>query len=369
MRKILFHLYNLERGGAERVVSTLSEHFALKGYQVVIATEEYGKDEYPISASIERIHAGLTEKQEKSNRLFKYFYRIFNLRKIIKKVSPDIVVAFAHKNNYRALAASAGLSIPVVISVRNNPEEFYSSLADKIQMKLLFGRASGCVFQTNEQKEFFSEELQKKSCVILNPINPKFIGGQLPENREKIVVHSGRLVDFKNQLLLIDAFIEVHEKHPDYQLKLFGGDTGDGTKVKLEKLIEENKAEEYIHIMGQSQHIEKDLTQGMLAAFSSDYEGMPNAMLEALALGLPVVATDCPPGGPRMVIDDQINGLLVPVKDKEALVQAMLYLIENPQTANAMGSKAAKKIAEICSVEAVFKQWETYLETICNFSN
>lgn len=366
MKKILFHLYNLERGGAERVVSTLAERFTGAGYHVVIATEEFGKDEYPISPSIERIHAGLSDKQEKRDRISKYFYRISNLRKVILQTKPDIIVAFAHKNNYRALAATIGLPIPVVISVRNNPTEFYQSIADKILVKLLFGRASGCVFQTEEQKEFFAESLQKKSCVIVNPINPRFMGKTLPADRDNIIVHSGRLVHFKNQLLLVKAFLNVHEQYPDYQLQMFGGDTGDGTKEEIETFIQQNHMEEYVHLMGQSQNLDQELIKGKFAVFSSDYEGMPNAMLEALALGLPVVATDCPPGGPRMVIEDQVNGLLVPVRDENALTHAMLQLIEQPKDADEMGRKAAAKMEKICSVDVVFKQWETYLQAICD---
>lgn len=366
MKKILFHLYNLERGGAERVVSTLAERFAKEGYSVSIATEEFGKDEYPIASSVERIHAGLSEKQEKSNRIFKYIYRILNLRKVIVSNKPDIVVAFARKNNYRALASVIGIKMPVVISIRIDPKISHSSVADRLQMKLLMSKVSGCVFQTEEQKDFFSKKLQKKSCVIVNPINPQFTGKSLPESRENVVVHSGRLVGFKNQLMLIEAFIKVHEKHPDYCLKLFGGDSFDGTKAKLEEYIRVNNADKFVHIMGQCSNIEDELIKGKVAAFSSDYEGMPNAMLEALALGLPVVATDCPPGASRIVIDHGVNGLLVPVKDADAMAEAISYMIENPQIADEMGQKAAKRTEEICGLEVVFKQWEEYLKSLCN---
>ena len=366
MKKILFHLYNLERGGAERVVSTLAERFAKEGYSVLIATEEFGKDEYPLASAVERIHAGLSEKQEKSNSLFRYINRILNLRKVIINHKPDIVVAFARKNNYRALMASLGIKMPVVISVRVDPKVTYSSWKDRLQMKLLTGKIAGCVFQTEEQQVFFSEKIQKKSRVIVNPINPKFTGRQLPDNRENVVVHSGRLVGFKNQLMLMEAFIKVHEKHPGFCLKLFGGDSFDGTREKLEEYIDSNNAGDFIHIMGQSPNIEDELMKGKLAAFSSDYEGMPNAMLEALALGLPVVATDCPPGASRMVIEDRVNGLLVPVKDADAMAEAISYMIENPQIADEMGRKAAKRTEEICGLEVVFRQWEDYIKSLCN---
>ena len=106
-------------------------------------------------------------------------------------------------------------------------------------------------------------------------------------------------------------------------LKIYGGDSGDGTKEQLEELIAERKAEDYVFLMGASDSLEKVLVNASVFAFSSDWEGLPNALLEAMALGLPIVATDCPCGGPRTVMKDGVNGLLVPIKDEEALAEGI----------------------------------------------
>lgn len=364
MKKIVFHLNCLERGGAERVVTNLSGQFAEHGYEVYIATEWQGEDEYEINPKVKRVHVGFSDKQQNDNRIKKFFDRIVNLRKFLKQVQPDIVIAFARKANYRALTATIGLKMPVLISVRINPIGYYDFLSDKIQIPILFRRAAGCVFQTPDQRDFFPEFIRKKSRIILNPINDKFIGNPIPEKREKAVVHSGRLVDFKNQLMLIKAFEQVHKKHPDYVLKIFGPDAFDGTKEKLEKQIQEFNAEDYIKLMGPSDQLEKDMINGALAAFSSDYEGMPNAMLEAMALGLPIVATDCPPGGPGMVINSGENGILVPVNDDKAMAEAINKLIENPEYAGELGRKAAL-IGQKASSEVIFNEWKDYVEEIC----
>lgn len=364
MKKIVFHLNCLERGGAERVVSNLAGQFVEHGYEVYIATEWQGEDEYVIDERIHRVHVGFTEEQEKRGRIAKIFIRILNLRKFLKQVEPDVVVAFARKANYRALTATIGTKYPVVISVRIAPVGCYDHFSDKIQIPILFPRAAGGVFQTEEQKDFFPGYLQRKSRVILNAINSKFIGNEIPEEREKVVVHSGRIVDFKNQLMLVKAFVEVHKKHPEYTLKIFGPDALDGTWQLLEACIEENQAQDYIKLMGSSNQLEKDMINGAVAAFSSDVEGMPNAMLEAMALGLPVVATDCPPGGPRMVIQHGENGLLIPVGNQKALEEAINYMIENPEHAEQMGRNATK-IAEIAGEIGIFKEWERYLTEIC----
>lgn len=365
MKKIVFHLNSLERGGAERVVTNLASQFVAHGYEVYIATEWQGEEEYEIDPKVHRVSVGLTKKQESKNRISKFISRILNLRSFLKKVQPDVVVAFARKANYRALTATIGTSFPVVISIRISPVGCYDFLSDKIQIPILFRRASGCVFQTQEQKEFFPKYLQDKSRIILNAIHPKFIGNPIPEHREKVVVHSGRIVDFKNQKMLIKAFYEVHKKHSDYVLKIFGQDAHDGTWQELERLIARLGAEEYVFLMGGCNQLEKEMINGALAAFSSDVEGMPNAMLEAMALGLPVVATDCPPGGPRMVIDSGENGLLVPVGDEKALEEAIDRLIEHPDLANEMGKKAAE-IGKKAGADKIFKEWEAYLNEICS---
>lgn len=362
--KIAFHLNSLERGGAERVVTNLAGQFVANGHEVFIATESQGEEEYVIDERIHRVHVGLTKEQEEKGRYNKFIARIVNLRQFVLREKPDVVIAFARKANYRALTATIGTKIPVVISVRIAPVGNYDHLTDKIQIALLFPRAAGCVFQTQEQKDFFPKYLQDKSRIILNAINPKFLGNPIPETREKAVVHSGRIVDFKNQLMLIRAFIEVHKKHPDYILKIFGYDTGDGTWQQLEALIEEKQAGDYVKLMGGSDQLEKDMIQGAVAAFSSDMEGMPNAMLEAMALGLPVVATDCPGGGPRMVITPEENGLLVPVGDDKALAEAINRLLENSEFAEQLGRNAAK-IGEKASAEMIFREWEEYLLQIC----
>ena len=185
-----------------------------------------------------------------------------------------------------------------------------------------------------------------------------------PQERSKTVVQSGRLVDFKNQPMLIRAFVEVHKKHPDYDLKIYGGDSFDGTKEILERIIEENHAQDYVHLMGASDSLEKELIDAALFAFSSDWEGLPNALLEAMALGLPIVATDCPCGGPRTVMTDGVDGLLVPIKDQKAMEDGINRLIEDRELAGRLG-REAKKIVLRANADAVYVQWRDYIEELC----
>ena len=365
MRKIAFHLNCLEQGGAERVVTNLANQFVEKGYQVIIATEWYGENEFQTDSRVKRIHVGLKGSDEKKNRIIQVMLRVKYLADFIKEEKPDILIPFARKALYRGLMAAYFMKIPVLISIRTDPVGHYEEWSDKIQIPILFPRANGCVFQTEGQRDFFAPRLQKNSRIILNPINPKYIGVPEPEKRTKTVVQSGRLVDFKNQPMLIKAFVEVHKKHPDYDLKIYGGDSFDGTKEILEDLIASNKAEDYIHLMGASDSLEKDLVDAALYAFTSDWEGLPNALMEAMALGLPIVATDCPCGGPRTIMTDKVDGLLIPIKDQKALEDGINYLIENPEIAENYG-KNARKIAKRANGEAIFEQWRAYIEELCS---
>ncbi len=363
MRRIVFHLNCLERGGAERVVTTLSGQFAAHGDEVYIATEWTGEDEYETDPRVRRVHVGLNVQQEKHDRIRRFADRILNLRRFLQKTQPDLVIAFARKANYRALTATIGMKLPVLISVRINPVGYYDFLSDKIQIPLLFRRAAGCVFQTPEQRDFFPSYVRSNSRIILNPISDRFLGNEIPKKREKVVVHSGRLVDFKNQCMLIRAFALVHQKHPDYVLKIYGPDSYDGTKQKLEAQISRLEAQTYVRLMGSSGTLEKEMRCAAVAAYSSDYEGMPNVILEAMALGLPVVSTDCPPGGPRMIITPEVNGLLVPVGDEQALAAAINRLIENPDFADRLGRSAAQ-IGQSASAEIIYDKWRSYIEDI-----
>lgn len=363
-RKIAFHLNCLEQGGAERVVSNLANQFAREGYEVLIATEWYGENEFAIDRRVRRVHVGLKDRDDKKNRITQFLLRVKYLRQFMKTENPDILIAFAQRANYRALMASYGTNVPVLISIRTDPVGHYDAWSDRLQIPILFPRASGCVFQTKGQKEFFAPFLQENSRIILNPLNDKYIGQPEPQHRKKEVVQSGRLVDFKNQPMLLRAFVKVHEKHPDYILKIYGGDSFDGTKEILEEIIAKNNAQDYIRLMGASDTLERDLIDAAVYAFSSDWEGMPNALLEAMALGLPIVATDCPCGGPRTVMEDGVNGLLIPIKDQKALEDGINKLIEDPEYAQRLG-REARNIARKANAQAIYEQWQGYIEEIC----
>lgn len=364
MHKIAFHLNNLEHGGAERVVSTLAGQFAKEGYEVIVATEEKKEDEFVLDPKVRREVIGLKKEDESKGRLAKILLRRKYLREFMLKEKPDVLIAFAQKALYRALSAEKGTGVPVVFCVRIDPVGNYDSFVDTCVLKTLLPRAAGAVFQTGQQRDFFRKFWKDNACVILNPVNSKYLNVPKPEKREKIVVNDARLVDFKNQALLIDAFHKVHEKHPDWKLEIWGPDSHDGTKEILEKKIRDYHAEDSVKLCGGSDELEKIIPRAGVYAYSSDYEGMPNSLIEAMVMGMPVVSTDCPCGGPAEIIQDGVNGLLVPIKDVDALAGGINRLIEDRDFAEKLGSEA-RKLESRCRVDLIYQQWHDYLEEVC----
>ena len=374
IEKILFHINSLGKGGAERVVSLLANEFVKDGVEVVIATEWYAEEEYEVDSKVKRIHVGLSEEQEKGNRIAKQWYRIHNLRKTVLQEKPDVVLSFCAKANYRAMMATTATGVPVIVSVRNNPKMDYVGTTKGIMNKLFLNRAAGCVFQTEEAREFFDEVLQKKSKIICNPVNEKYLHAKREDVKKKIVC-VGRLVAQKNQMLLVNAYERIIEKYPQYQLYLYGDGSDDECKEELlqyvdkktvqaantvEDKITEVKLKDCIHFMGLSSTLEKDMADAAMFVLPSNYEGMPNALMEAMALGLPVISTDCPCGGSRYWIEQGVTGQLVPVRDVEAMVKAIEFYILNPEKAEEMGANARKRLQE-ATVDKIYDQWKEYI--------
>lgn len=384
MSKIMFHLNTLEHGGAERVVSNLANEFCKGDDEIVVATEWFGEEEFELDSRVKRIHVGLRSNDEKKGRVAKILLRNKYLKKTIKEEKPDVVIAFAQKAIYRTLMIGAGIKAKIIVCVRIDPVAFYSKPIDKIMIRLFNHRADGAVFQTPQQRDFFPKHLRKISTVIVNPVHDKYhlknehetIATITPKSKS-IVTHS-RLVDFKNHSLLIDGFMKVHETYPDYELKIFGPDSFDGTKEIIENKIEEYNASSFIHLMGGSDTIERDVPKSAIYVMSSDYEGMPNSLVEAMCMGMSIVATDCPPGASRILMGEPdetfgklmltSRGILVPIKDADAIAEGIEYLIENPTYAKEVGFNASKVYDETNTTFIVGK-WKEYITRVIEGNN
>ena len=359
--KILFCITAMEKGGAERVVSTITNSMIEKNEIsiVCLADKEIA---YKLDERI-KIKT-LDEKEKRVNKLTKNYKRYVSMKNYIKEYNPDIIISFLPVPSFIAILANKR-KVPIIVADRNDPKEEYASKIYNMLMKLLYKKANGFVFQTKEQKEYFSEVIQKKSTIILNPVKEEFLKTTGEKEKENVIVSVARLEEQKNYEMLINAFSKVNKKHDEYKLKILG----DGIlREKLEQQIKSLNLEDDVLLYGICDNVKEELEKSKIFVLSSNYEGMPNALIEAMVLGMPVVSTDCPCGGPRELIQDNINGILVKVNDEKALAEKIIYLIENNEFADGLG-KNAKLLGEKLNTKKIVAEWEDYIKIIYKNNN
>lgn len=362
--KILFHINSMGHGGAERVVSILSAAFADGGHKVVLATLWRSDDEYEVDKRVRRMSVGLTADEDRKGRIYKIWARFEKLRKCIKNENPDLVISFCNKANFRSAYALFGMKTPLLISVRNDPDKDYRPY--RLPTWYMEHKASGCVFQTPDAMNFFSERLRRKGRIILNPLSEQYLNRPVSACegvRRKEIVTAGRITRQKNQLLLIKAFNEIKEKYPDYVLKIYGEVEQKDVFSEMEAYIKDNALDGRVLFMGVSDRLPDEISDSALFVLPSDYEGMPNALIEAMALGLACIATDCPCGGARMLIDDKKSGLLVPTGNVAQLASAIDYMLSHESEAARMGAEAEKLVARV-EPQKIAAEWLEFIDDI-----
>lgn len=358
MKTVMFVIEMLSSGGAERVTSVLANEFCIAGYNVHLVTYIKKENEYILDEKICRYNI---EIDKSKTRLKGIKEKYFGLRKIINKVKPDTIISLATPKTITMLTmASKGQKCDIILSERNDPNSYPSSNILKKIRYFCYKNADGVIFQTEDAKNYFSKSIQKKSKVIPNPIKENLPEAPLDKKREKIIVNYCRLEKQKNLYLLIDAFILISNDLPEYKLIIYG----DGPlKNELEKYIDTNNMQQRIFIFKFQQDIHNKIKNASLFVSSSNYEGISNSMLEALAIGIPTVCTDCPVGGARMMIKSEQNGILVPVNDVNMLSESMKEVIMNERLANKL-SYNSRKIKEELNGMNISREWIEFIENI-----
>ncbi len=359
--RVVCYINKLNDGGAERVMSVVANGLTQRGHQVSLVTDYSTPTEYPLDPAVKRTvldgeFTGVTSKGSVKRTI----RRIRTLRKICKTEKADIVISFMSNSNFRAILATRLLKTKNLISVRVDPKIGYKSPKQATAAKLLYPLAAGCVFQTKEAQAWFSDRVQRKSEVILNPISPAFLNVQGEPLAEKRIVTCGRLNIQKRFDLMIDAFDKICDNHPDFSLEIYGvGDKEADLKEQIQKLGRNAQ----IRLMGRCEDVPNAIKNAYAFVLSSDFEGLPNALMEAMALGLPVISTDCGGGGARALINDGEDGWIVPCGDADALSKAMDACMGDSEEAKRRGEKAGEK-AKGFSAQCVVAQWETYLKKL-----
>lgn len=361
-KKIAFYIGSLRKGGAERVFVNLAEFFQEEGYRVIMVTQYRKENEYDLPDGIQRIISDIEGKEVSASRVLNFLRRLNKLHAIWKRERPDLVLSCIGKNNFMAVVTTMGTGTKPVVSVVGEAKEEYPGRVMRILADVLFSRAAGIILQTERSRAFFGKKVGKKSVILPNSLNPDFIRPRFEGEREKTIVSVGRLDANKNHEMQIRAFAALKDRYPDYGLVIYG----DGElRADLEALAASLGIAGRVALPGVVQDVARRIERASLFLLTSYSEGVSNALIEALALGLPVIATDVPSGGTEELMADGVNGLVVPAGDQKALEAAMDRLLGDAAYADRLGREAAG-IQGRLAPERVNRLWKAYFEEIIN---
>lgn len=348
--KISFVIGGMTRGGAERVISILANHYANTGNDVEIIMLLNNECGYELDKRIKLINFTF-----KTFHVYNTFFWVKNIRSHFKKNKPDIIISFVARINILVLLSILLLKIPIIISERNDPSEDGRGYVTRILTQLLYRKANYIVFQTKKAFNCFSRVIQKKSFIISNPIN---VDEKAEMNSSKKIVSVGRLAEQKNHRLLLKAFKKFSISHPNYTLYIYGEGP---LRDELKSLIIEKNMIDKVFLPGNIKNIHKNIKNAEFFVLSSNYEGQSNALLEAMCMGIPCISTDC--AGSDEIINHMYNGILIPRGDEIALVNAMCRLADDYQLKFKISENASSLKANL-SEKMIISKWDDLFQKL-----
>ena len=351
-------ILTLGPGGAERVISNLANAWVEEGHTVTLLTLEHPSQKpfYPLNSKINLIQLNPLSTKPTSwiGYLKNITTRLFSLRATLKKENPDLILSFIDQMNVLILLLTQGLKIPVIVSERIDPAFHPLPIAYKMLRRLTYPWASQIVVQTQSAANYFSKKLQKKISIIPNsvPVPKKYVTYRKIKN----IVSIGRLSPQKDYPTLLKAFRVLTIKYPFLKLTIYGEGK---ERPPLERYIQILGLTDSVKLPGTVSNIEDVLLKADLFVFPSKFEGFPNALCEAMSMGLPVVASNC--SGNRDVVNDAFNGFLFPVGDYRALMFQIEVLLRNSAEAQRIGTEA-KTISQRFSEQRILALWKNLME-------
>lgn len=354
MKKICFLTNTMGYGGATKIMIEIANFLSLQS-EFAVSIMTYDKDPffYKVNDNIEIVYVTKTKCNIPKIRLLTQL-RLIN--KALKKKSYDLIIAFTNTDKLFAVFSSLLKKQKVMLSERQDPYNYVPR--KKHIMWLRYILSDACVFQTEGAMNYFPNIVRKKSIVIPNFIDISDDLKNSEVKKEKTIAFSARFeLKQKRQDVMVKAFKLVHDRFPDWKL-IFYGDGPDQDIV--EQLSSKLDLEESIIFYGKTSNVLSKVKSSSIFALSSDYEGIPNVVLEAMAIGMPVVSTDCSPGGARLLIKNGINGLLVPTNSPEKLASAIINLITDNDLSDRCG-QCAKEVNEKFSPERILPMWKEFI--------
>lgn len=361
--KVTFFTNSIGFAGAEKMMAFVANSLSERGHSVsVINFNSIGSyvNGYVQSfrESITVYTYGGTETGE--IRRLKLLRFAFKKSKFLK---PDVLVSFTTFPNYVGKIIGTILHIPSIMSERGDPNVTINKKNLHSLLELcVINCSEGAVFQIQGASEFFAKGLQRRGIIIPNPI---FVSERIEiaptTNREKSIVSVGRLDNFQKRYdIMIKAFAIFSQSHPEYVLKLYGAGID---KDNIQRWAVEASVGSKVKFMGLSNSPMRDICKDGIFLITSDFEGISNSLLEAMAIGLPCVSTNSSPGGARMVISNGKNGLLCPAGDALSIAGALSRFADNPHMADMCGQNAKSVINRFDPTQLI-DRWESYIKQI-----
>lgn len=357
--RILFVTDTFGYGGAEKQLAFVAEGLVKRNYEVAICNLNQRGIQEGVRVVDSRITLFVADIGYKNAIKSNYDYNRYTWN-VVKEFKPEIIISFKELGNFCAALVGNICDIPSIVSERADPYRAYKNASFPQKFKLwCINHASGGVFQTKEAAAFYSEKLRNNSIVIPNPI---FVNGEIPAinyaNLPKSIVTIGRLDNYQKRYdVMLGAFALFHKKHQDYVLKIYGNGEDE---ERIKNWVCEKHLDSCVQMMGVSNNSIRDLLKEGIFIITSDFEGISNSLLEAMACGLPVVSTDHTPGGARLLISNEENGLLVPTGDANAISDALCKYAENDALAMHCGTNARYVLKEFAP-EAILDKWENFI--------
>ncbi len=364
--KVVLLIPTLGAGGAERVFTLMANFWNQKGFDVTVISLDSPSNPpfFQLDPQI-KYHPLNLLKEEKSlvGKAIRTIKQIWLTRAKVKMVNPDVVIAQLDIAIFLAITSTVLSKVKSMAYEGNNP---YLNTTNKYLQQFnnfLYRFADRIILQTHQIARTFPQNLQKKISVIYNPITVP--NAQLEENdylrnfQNKTVISVGRLEHQKGYDILLEAFQIFLNKNPGWKLVILGEGQ---LRPELENMCKDLGISENVKMPGREKHPFERLKDCSIYVLSSRFEGLPNALLEAMSMGLPVISTRCR-FGPEEIISHQENGLLIPVEDPMALADALRQLAQNVEFCQSIGTKA-KDIMKVCSPEVVMQQWENEIKKL-----
>ena len=357
MNKIVIFLNSLGTGGAERVCISYANWLVNNTNDMVyLLTFNDSKNIYDIDAKVNMVALKINSK----NKFCRIYSRLKKLKTTLREIKPDIYFTVMFDNLIYSFL-SKPKNCTFISSERNNIK--IRPLYYKLIFKFIAKKCDGFIFQTKNAKLDYPKKLWNKSIVIPNAVSKTYSATD-HYKKKNVISAMGRLAYQKGFDTLIRAFSIFNKKNPDYELDIFG----DGPDIsKLTDLCQELNIKEKVVFHGIKSNSLKYVSESKLFVLSSRFEGMPNALLEAMSVGTACISTDCD-YGPSEIIVDNVNGILVKVDDVDMLAKKMIYLIEHDKV-RAKIEHNSLEVLKNYNLNVIYKKYYDYFNYVNSSKN